>query len=345
MIRRSLRWCWSAPFCRPAGDQVYVVRTSKFSQGTRRCLVTCPNCEGTILCQLGSLSTTQHLFLCWSSGLYVRATLESLVRYPYSNPSLRASSYRLNPKLNSLLFFSGLWDKLELSGGRDRLRVFETRFRAGFNFATTRSSSPPCFRSCICLFDIGWGSSVWFLKWLQENMELLMMLNWQRWMVPFTTYATAFRQNVGELVFCYQRIWFSLWDPSWFCQITNRARFCGFGTRVSSSDSCLEWSSRSQLHFSTSCTPTRIALFPGVENCVKIKQEAHHQELESTHVIIDLTDGQLITEFWALQWHCTTTRCSTASQNSVSHWHKDTQHHVLTPAFRKQPSKDTVSDE
>ena len=42
---------------------------------------------------------------------------------------------------------------------------------------------------------------------------------------------------------------------------------------------------------------------------------------------------------------CTTTRCSTASQNSVSHWHKDTQHHVLTPAFRKQPSKDTVSDE
>ena len=62
---------------------------------------------------------------------------------------------------------------------RARLRVIDLRFRASLDFAPTRSSSPPCFRSCNCLFDMARGSLIW-LKWLQENVELFIMLNKQR---------------------------------------------------------------------------------------------------------------------------------------------------------------------
>ena len=44
----------------------------------------------------------------------------------------------------------------------DRWRVTETTFRAGLDFATTRSSSPPpCFPSCICLSDMARRSLIW----------------------------------------------------------------------------------------------------------------------------------------------------------------------------------------
>ena len=57
-------------------------------------------------------------------------------------------------------------------------------------------------------------------------------------MVPFITCETAFRRNVGELVFRINVFDLDFWDPSSFCQISNRARLCGFKTRVSSSDYC-----------------------------------------------------------------------------------------------------------
>ena len=65
----------------------------------------------------------------------------------------------------------------------DWCSVIETTCRASLELATTRSSSPR-FPSCICLFDMGWGSLIWFLKLLQEDMESLMMLTWQRSWFP-----------------------------------------------------------------------------------------------------------------------------------------------------------------
>ena len=240
---------WSADHCVGAdplhfvvlrGDQVYVVRTSKFLKVLDVAwwhvqIAREQSCTNWALCRPRNIYSCAGVQVCMCMP-HLRAWCVILIRiHRYGLPR---TDWIQNWTL--CFFFSGLWDKLELSAVRDRLRVFETRFRAGFDFATTRSSSPPCSRSCICLFDMGWGSLIWFLKWLQENMELLMMLNWQRWWFPSSRMQLPSVKMSASWFFAFNVFDLSLWDPSWFCQITNRARLCGFGTRVSSSDSCPE---------------------------------------------------------------------------------------------------------
>ena len=79
------------------------------------------------------------------------------------------------------------------------MRAFETRFLAGFDFATSRSSSPPCSRSCICLFEIVRGSLISQIAarghGIAHDDDLTEIL------VPFIKCETAFRRNVGKLVF------------------------------------------------------------------------------------------------------------------------------------------------
>ena len=101
------------------------------------------------------------------------------------------------------------------------MRVFESRFRAGFlplrHVSRVFNLSPQ-----MAARKYG----------IAHDVELTEI------MVPFITCETAFHRNVGELFFCYQRISFVFVDPSSFCQITYRAQLRGFGSRVSSSDVC-----------------------------------------------------------------------------------------------------------
>ena len=83
---------------------------------------------------------------------------------------------------------------LEPSVG-DRLAVFDTKLIIGFDFATTRSSSP-IFSSC-CLFDI-WDLLIDF-NWLQEKQKKLKEQT--ETMIPHNKSEVAFRQQVSYLVF------------------------------------------------------------------------------------------------------------------------------------------------
>ena len=69
------------------------------------------------------------------------------------------------------------------------------------------------------------GSERKLLKWLQENIEKLMMLNKRRrWFHAWNSLWLP-SQQVG---FWCQHILFGPLVPSWFCRTTNQAQLCGF---------------------------------------------------------------------------------------------------------------------
>ena len=91
--------------------------------------------EGTIFDQRCYLTISKLVFPCQSSGQYLRAALESLMRCSYSNPLRQVSLYSTNPRLNSEISQALRW------------------VRASLDLTATRVS-PPCFPSCICHFDM-----------------------------------------------------------------------------------------------------------------------------------------------------------------------------------------------
>ena len=111
----------------------------------------------------------------------------------------------------------------------------------------------PSHVSILHVFFLASTSLTWFwvfkigLTWLQENIESFMMLikNKRRWFLssrvklPFVNMYCLFGVNIFNSDFV---------GPNWFCQTTNPAKLCGFGTRVTSSDFWLQWSSWSQRH-------------------------------------------------------------------------------------------------
>ena len=93
------------------------------------------------------------------------------------------------------------------------------------------------------------------LKWLQENIEKLIMLNKRRrWFHWFRDELTFFDQNVCVLVFWCQHFWFGSWVPNWSCRTANQEQLCGFWTRVSSLDFSLWLSFWWQHHCLQRCT-------------------------------------------------------------------------------------------
>ena len=83
------------------------------------------------------------------------------------------------------------------------------------------------------------------VKWLQEYIEKLVMLNKQRrW---FHYLLRKLWSECLRIGFWCQHIWFTSWFPHWFCQITNQEQLCGFWKHVSLSDFFPLWSSWSLL--------------------------------------------------------------------------------------------------
>ena len=126
---------------------------------------------------------------------------------------------------------AGLCDELELDTVGDRLRILETRHRADLDFANTRSSSPPCFPSCICLFDTARRSLMW-LKWLQENDELFIMLNKQRrWFHSSRVKVPSVRMSASWFLVSTYLIW--ICESKLIQQKrVSLTQLCGFGIRL-----------------------------------------------------------------------------------------------------------------
>ena len=70
-----------------------------------------------------------------------------------------------------------------------------------------------------------------------------MILIKRRQWFHFITGEIALRQDIGKLVFGINIFDLDLLGPSWFCQTANQTQLCGYGTRVSLSDLCLQKSS------------------------------------------------------------------------------------------------------
>ena len=125
------------------GDQVSVVRKSGLSQSTRHCMVICPIVEQQS-CHQRCFFVDFETKYSWSTDFHLVASLENLIRCFQSNLSLTGFAIPTESKIELFaVSFPALWNVLELSTIGDRLRDFDTRFRASFDFATTRSFS--CF--------------------------------------------------------------------------------------------------------------------------------------------------------------------------------------------------------
>ena len=81
--------------------------------------------------------------------------------------------------------------------------IFDTKLIIGFDFATTRSSSPGF--PCCCLFDVILRFLI-DLRWLQEQKEKVIVLNKRRKWVSFITSEVAFGQQVIKFVSWCQHI-------------------------------------------------------------------------------------------------------------------------------------------
>ena len=114
---------------------------------------------------------------------------------------IRISGYGLSIPAKSKLEFvavsiPGLWGFLELSTVEVPLIVFDTRFRIGFDLATTRSSSPAFSNQPFRygLRDPDWTEMTGWKLWDAHDIEQTEK------MVPFFTGETAFRQDVDKMI-------------------------------------------------------------------------------------------------------------------------------------------------